>query len=441
MLEAEPLRALPWRRGIKRRAVQDALAGIREELSVDPKRDVPDALELATRVRTQLDAWRAPRPKRVLNATGVILHTNLGRTPMSAQAVDAMAAASGYCDLEVTLDTGKRGSRFAWLRPFIASVLGAEDAHIVGNNAAALLLACTVLGKDGGVVLSRGQMVEIGDSFRVATMAAAGGCRVVAVGSTNRTHARDYELALTGEGPDGDGTPASALLWCHQSNFVQQGYVREVEFPELAKMARRLDVPLIADLGSGSLGAGLPDTEPTITQYIDQGADLVLASGDKLLGGPQAGVIAGRHDYVHRCRRHPMSRALRPDKTTVAALHATFLAHAVEGTPDLPLHRMFGLAAEDLRTRAEELCRQLNWPPDCVVESLAAIGGGSLPTDSIPSIALAYPTTSVNRTARRLRMGEPSVVGHIDAERLLIDLRTVDPADDAALVAALIAAQ
>lgn len=440
VLEAEPLASLPWRRAIKRRAVQDAVARIREALSADDTRDVPEAGVLAQRVREQLDGWSRARPKRVINATGVILHTNLGRTPMGSAAVEAMVAAAGYCDLEVSLDSGKRGSRFAWLRPFVASVLGAEDVHVVGNNAAALLLACTVLGEDGGVVLSRGQMVEIGDSFRVATMAAAGGCRVVAVGSTNRTHARDYQLALKGEGPDAAGVPASALLWCHQSNFVQQGYVREVEFPELAKIARELDVPVIADLGSGSLGAGLPETEPTITQYLEQGADLVLASGDKLLGGPQAGIIAGRHEYVHRCRRHPMSRALRPDKTTVAALHATFLAHAVEGTPELPLHRMFGLEPAALRARAAELCTTLQWSTDCIVDSVATIGGGSLPTDTIPSVALAVPTSSVNRTARRLRLGAPSVVGHIDAERLLIDLRTVDPADDDVLASALAAA-
>lgn len=321
-----------------------------------------------------------------------------------------------------------------WVRPLLRTVLGAEDAHVVNNNAAALLLACTVLGMPGGVILSRGQMVEIGDGFRVATMAGAGGCPVVAVGSTNRTHRRDYEQALSGAGVDGSGAPASALLWVHQSNFVQQGYVKEVSLRELSEVARAHGVPLIADLGSGSLGAGLPQTEPTIMDYLEQGADLVLASGDKLLGGPQAGIIAGRASLVERCRRHPMARALRPDKTSLAALHATLVAHAQDGVPDLPFHQMATRDPEQLRVRAEAIRTAVGWGPEAIVQARAAIGGGSLPGDTVPSVALKVPTDRPSRMARQLRLGEPPIVGHIEDDQLLLDLRTVDAADDARLI-------
>lgn len=401
--------------------------------------EIPDAAGLATSVSGTLESWAQPRPLRVINATGVILHTNLGRAPLSQTSIDAMADAARYCDLEVVLGSGKRGSRFAWLRPFLCAVMGAQDVHVVNNNAAALLLACTVLGSPGGVVLSRGQMVEIGDSFRVATMAGAGGVRVVAVGSTNRTHLRDYEQALDGEGPDAQGVKASALLWCHQSNFKQDGYVKEVGLAELSKLARARGVPLIADLGSGSLGAGLPAIEPTIGEYLDQGVDLVLASGDKLLGGPQAGIIAGTAEYVERCRRFPMARALRPDKTALAALHATFAAHAREGTPDLPLHEMVARTEDGLRARAEALRAELGWDASRVVPLQAAIGGGSLPGDTMASVGLWVPCAKPATTARTLRLGAPPIVGRIEDERLLLDLRTVDPEDDGLLARALAA--
>lgn len=439
VLAVDVLAQTPWRRDLKRRVVQDIIAAVRARVLDGKTNEVPDAQDVAQQVTRRLEAWSRPRPQRVLNATGVILHTNLGRTPLARSAIDAMAAAAGYCDLEVGLHDGKRGSRFAWLRPFISAVMGAQDAHVVNNNAAALLLACTVLGTPGGVVLSRGQMVEIGDSFRVATMAAAGGCRVVAVGSTNRTHVRDYEQALLGEGPDAQGTRASALLWCHQSNFRQDGYVKEVSLVELARVAKAHDVPLIADLGSGSLGAGLPAVEPTIREYLEHGVDLVLASGDKLLSGPQAGVIAGRAEFVERCRRHPMARALRPDKTTLAALHATFAAHAVEGVPTLPLHDMVARTNDSLRTRARALCKRLGWEQERIVETRAAIGGGSLPGDTIDSIGLWIPTEKPARTAKALRLGTPPVVARIEDERLLCDLRTIEAEDDDELAVALAA--
>ncbi|MCA9708305.1 MAG: L-seryl-tRNA(Sec) selenium transferase [Myxococcales bacterium] len=427
-----------WRRPVIKWLVTDALDGLRARIRAGERPMVPDAPGLAAEVHATLEGFGRARPRPVLNATGVLLHTNLGRAPLAPAARQAMALAAGTCDLEVELPSGRRGSRFTALRPLLCAVMQTEDAHVVNNNAAALLLACTVLGPPGGVVLSLGQMVEIGDGFRVATMAAAGGCRVVAVGSTNRTHPRDYADALTGQAPQCAGQPASAILWAHRSNFEQSGFVREVELPALAELARAHGVPLIADLGSGSLGPGLPAGEPTIMEYLRAGADLVLTSGDKLMGGPQAGIIAGREALVHRCRRHPMARALRPDKTTLAALYATFAAHAREGRPDLPLHAMVAAEPAALRERAAALAAVLGWrEADVLVETRATIGGGSLPGDSMPSVALRVPSTHPSRDARRLRTGEPAVVGRIEGDALLLDLRTVDPSDDEGLLQAL----
>jgi L-seryl-tRNA(Ser) seleniumtransferase len=205
----------------------------------------------------------------------------------------------------------------------------------------------------------------------------------------------------------------------------------------LAKLARDKGVPLIADLGSGSLGGGLPGDEPTIQEYIEQGVDVVLASGDKLLGGPQGGIIAGRHEYVHRCRRHPMARAVRMDKTTLAALHATAVAHGHEGPVKLPLHSMVRTSLDALRSRAEKIAEAVGWGPETIVECQSAIGGGSLPGDEMPSIGLAVPTDKPSRTARLLRLGTPPVVGRIEHDRLTLDLRTVDPTDDPGVIAAL----
>ncbi|MBK8234126.1 MAG: L-seryl-tRNA(Sec) selenium transferase [Deltaproteobacteria bacterium] len=435
VLDAAALATTPWRREVVRRVAEGMLAALRDAIrrGAGAPTVVPDAEQFAVQVAARLEALCGPHPRAVINATGVLLHTNLGRAPWSDAAIAAATTAARACDLEVELDSGQRGSRFAWTRPLLAAVIGAPDVHVVNNNAAGLLLACTVLGSPGGVALSRGQMVEIGDGFRVATMAAAGGCRIVAVGSTNRTHAADYEAALA-PGPDGS---ASAILWVHLSNFEQHGYVAEVALPELAAIARAHGVPLVADLGSGSLGTGLPAREPTIASYLEHGADVVLASGDKLLGGPQAGIVAGTREVVERMRRHPMARALRPDKVTLAALHATAASHAGREPPPLPLHRMVAWTLDELRTRAAAVADALGLEADAVQACDATIGGGSLPGDRMPSIAVRLPAGGrASALARRLRTGEIAVVGRIEDEAVWLDLRTVDPRDDARLVAA-----
>lgn len=434
VLGASALVDSTWRRDVIRRVAETMLEEQRAAIRSGGTVEAGDAEAFAARVARRLAAWSTPRPRTVINATGVLLHTNLGRAPWSDDAIAAAAEAAGSCDLEVELGSGKRGTRFAHVRPLLAAVIGAPDVHVVNNNAAGLLIACTVLGGEGGVALSTGQMVEIGDGFRVATMAAAGGCRIVSVGSTNRTHAADYEAALDPAGV----RPASAVLWVHLSNFEQHGYVAEVELPQLATITRRFGVPLIADVGSGSLGANLPAREPTIAAYLEMGADIVLASGDKLLGGPQAGLIAGSHLWVEAIRRHPMARALRPDKTTIAALHATAVAHGRSGLPALPLHRMVAAQGADLRLRAQAIVSRLGLDDTAIVEVEATIGGGSLPGDRIASIAVRLPSgEGASRLAQRLRTGVPSVVGRVEDGAVLLDLRTV--VDDEALVAAVTA--
>lgn len=419
---------------LKKRAVQQALAATRAARSsagdvVDVLEDMSQATAAVARaVAAELTELLTPRPRAVINATGVLLHTNLGRAPLAAEAVAAMVAAAGCCELEIELESGRRGSRLGWLRPLLQALFAAEDVHVVNNGGAALLLACTALGRPGGVALSRGQMVEIGDGFRVAEMAAAGGAHILEVGSTNRTHIADYAAALD--------AGASAILWVHLSNFSQAGFVHQPTLAELAALARARGVPLLADLGSGALGR-LSGREPTVQAYLAEGAGLVTFSGDKLLAGPQAGLLVGQAALVERCRRHPLARALRLDKTAVAALHATAALHAREGATLLPLHRMLAASVPELRARAGAIAQALAWPAERVRDSEATIGGGSLPGDRVPSVALAAPGAHAEQRAMRLRTGTPAVLGRVHAQTLLLDLRSVLPEQDADLIAAL----
>lgn len=437
-LEHPTLVELGVRRSVVRRLVAEAIDGERERMLAairearEPSPTVADLDAIATRVRARLDDWLTPHPVPVLNATGVVLHTNLGRAPLSAEARMAALAAAGNCDLELDLETGKRGSRLAHLRPLLAALFEAEDVLVVNNGAAALLLACSALGVPGGVALSRGQHVEIGDGFRVAEMAAAGGVPVIPIGSTNRTHLRDYEAALE---------RASALLWVHRSNFEQTGFVVDVELATLGQLARDRNVPLIADLGSGlvdhpEVRASAPG-EPSVTSYLEQGATIVGFSGDKLLGGPQAGLLAGSAAAIARCRRHPLARALRCGKLALAALHATAIAHLRPGAQTLPVQAMLEVGGDTLRRRAERLCAQLGWSPACVRESMATVGGGSLPGRELASIALVAPVGSAHDAAALLRRARPAMVARVHADELWIDLRTLVDVDDETVLAAL----
>ena len=387
-------------------AARSVLARAREEIrtGVDPG-------DLAERLQAELAAVRAPSFRRVLNATGVIVHTNLGRAPLAPEALARVQdAARGYSNLELDLEDGERGSRQDHLAALLRRLTGAEAALVVNNNAAAVLLALAALGEGGEVVVSRGELLEIGDGFRIPEVLARSGARLVEVGTTNRTRPADYERAI---GPD-----TALLLRVHQSNFRVVGFTELPRLAELAAIARRHELPLVDDLGSGALGE-IPG-EPSARESLAAGADLVCFSGDKLLGGPQAGIVAGRADLVERLRRHPLQRAMRVDKLTLAALEGTLQLH-LDAPTRIPVLRMLGEDVSVVRARAERLAEMTG---GTVEETVARVGGGALPLAELPSFACALTET----LAAPLRVGEPPVVGIVRDGKLLLDCRTL--ADD-----------
>lgn len=358
--------------------------------------------------------------RSVINATGVLLHTNLGRAPLSRAAREALQVAAGTTDVELDLDTGDRGRRGASaVEALLDAVPGAEDAHLVNNGAAALALAATALAADREIVLARGEMVEIGDGFRIPELLTSTGARLREVGTTNRVRLDDYRQAL--------GADTGFALKIHPSNFVISGFTAEVGVAEL----RELAVPVVADIGSGLLrpDPALPG-EPDAATTLADGADLVIASGDKLLGGPQCGLLLGRADVVQRLRRHPLARALRVDKLTLAALEAT-----VRG-PRPPVAE--ALHRSGLAERAAALADSLAAAgiPAEAVDSGASVGGGGAPGVVLSSAAVALPA----RFAKQLRLGEPPVMARVERNRCLLDLFALDPDDDEALRRAVLAA-
>ena len=381
----------------------------------------------------------APTIRPVINATGIIIHTNLGRAPLSDDAVAAMEAIGrGYSNLELDLDGGERGSRHVHLEELLRRVTGAEAGIAVNNNAAAVLLALSALAAGKEVIISRGQLVEIGGGFRIPEIMAQSGARLVEVGATNRTHVSDYEAAIS--------ESTAVLLRVHTSNFRVVGFTETVPLADLARLAHQRRLLLLDDLGSGCLldttRFGLAK-EPTVQESLAAGADLVLFSGDKLLGGPQAGVIVGRSDLVAVLKRHPLARAARLDKAAVAALAAT-LRHYVKDEPaaTVPVWRMIAMPLPAIGARAGKWARALG-PAARVVDGRSMVGGGSLPEESLPTKLLAIsggPALDVEAIARRLRLGEPAVIARIERGALLLDPRTVDPREDRALIAALRAA-
>lgn len=357
----------------------------------------------------------------VLNATGVVLHTNLGRAALSPAAVEAVAAAAGHTDVELDLDTGRRARRGRdALGGLAAAVPAAGGVHVVNNGAAALVLAATVLAQGREIVVSRGELVEIGDGFRLPDLLVSTGARLREVGTTNRTSRDDYAAVV--------GPETGFVLKVHPSNFVVRGFTRAVPVAELTG----LEVPVVADIGSGLLAPDplLPD-EPDAATTLAAGADLVIASGDKLLGGPQAGLLLGDAALVERLRRHPLARALRVDKLTLAALQAT-----VAG-PETPTWRALRADPAALRARTGRVAAELSAAGVAaeVVESVAVVGGGGAPELELPSWAVALP----EEYARRLRLGEPAIVGRVVRGRLLLDLRCVPPGQDKAVVNAVLA--
>ncbi|HEX3317349.1 MAG TPA: L-seryl-tRNA(Sec) selenium transferase [Solirubrobacteraceae bacterium] len=385
-------------------ARQAALGGDRTELDV-----LADA-------RARLAAAERPTLRRVLNATGVIVHTNLGRAPLPAAARAAAAAtASGYANLEYDLGTGRRGSRLAHVEELLCALTGAEAALAVNNGAAAVLLAAAALAGPGReVVVSRGQLVEIGGSFRIPDVIAQSGARLVEVGTTNRTRLRDYERAL--------GERTGAILRAHQSNFATVGFVEAVEIEPLAALVP----PVIDDVGSGRLDDGLPllADEPSVRRSVAAGAAIVCCSGDKLLGGPQAGLMIGRRDAIAAAREHPLARAVRIDKLSLAALAATLRLYRdpERARREVPVLAMLDADPAVLRARAERLAAAFAGE---VVQATAKVGGGALPLLELAGPVARIPDPAPDRLAARLRAGEPPIVGRIADGALLLDPRTL----------------
>ncbi len=404
-------------------ALRTRLDALREAIFVG-HRDVPMNATIVQEAREWLEELVAPTLRPVINATGVIVHTNLGRAPLSEAAKAAIEAVAGdYSTLEYDVDEGGRGSRFAHSAELLLRLTGADDALVVNNNAAAVLLMLAGLCAGREVVISRSQLVEIGGGFRVPDVMAQSGAKLVEVGTTNRTYLRDYAAAI--------GEQTAAILVAHHSNFKIVGFSSEPSLAELAAFARERELPLLYDQGSGALlntaRYGL-DEEPTVQQALADGVDVVSFSGDKLLGGPQAGILCGRKDLIDRLRRHPLTRAVRPDKLCLAALSTTLHHFLVqEAEKEVPVWRMISRSLADLEKVAEEWARRLRDAGILVtvVDGFSTVGGGSLPGSTLPTKLLAIDHPEIVALAETLRRQKPAVIGRIQNNRFVVDPRTV----------------
>ena len=416
------------------RAEADALRG--ELATESTTEDIPALIE--ARAAARLNASAGGSLRAVINATGVILHTNLGRAPLGRDAADSVARlATGYSNLEYDIATGARGRRDTHAEALLTSLTGAEAACVVNNNAAATLLVLAALASGREVIVSRGELVEIGGGFRVPDVMAQSGASLREVGTTNRTRASDYASVISER--------TAAILRVHPSNFRIDGFTERPSLAELVALGRRFKIPVLEDLGSGLLTrSDVLRDEPAVKDSVAAGADVVMFSGDKLLGGPQAGIIAGRRAAIETIRRHPLMRALRVDKMTYAALEATLQAYSRERPNDLPVMRMLTLTAEDIGTRAEALARALTEGgiPARVVDGESAIGGGGAPGTTLPTrlVELSHDTLSAQAVQTALRQGQPAVIVRIQDDRVVIDLRTVPTDADAVVIDQIIAA-
>lgn len=406
-------------------AVQAAISAERDAIRHEPMHKVSDA-GLFSRVEQYLHDLINPTLFPVINATGVIIHTNLGRAPLSQAAIEAITAtAAGYSNLEFDLESGKRGSRSVHAATLLTRLTGAEAATVANNTAAGVVLMLSALCQGREVIISRGQLVEIGGGFRVPDVMAQSGCKLVEVGTTNRTHLRDYANAITEE--------TAAILVAHHSNFKIIGFTTEPTLGELAQLAHERGILLLYDQGSGALldtaRYGL-EQEPLVQDGIAAGADLIAFSGDKLLGGPQAGILAGKKPVVDKVKRHPLARAVRPDKTCLAALSAT-LSSYVRGTAavEIPIWQMMALSMAEIEQRAARISAELNRSglQTSVIDGYSTVGGGSLPGQQLPTKLVAIDIHPLDAFARRLRLGSTKVVGRIQNDQFLIDPRTLRP--------------
>ncbi len=425
-------------------AARNVTATLRERILAGELHTAPSVEEIC--VQTHREALLRARPslRPVLNATGTLLHTNLGRAPLSDAALSAMeSVARSYSNLELDLESGERGHRYSHIEALLCRLTGAEAATVVNNNAGAVMLALTALAQGREAIVSRGELVEIGGAFRVPDVMAAGGVLLHEIGTTNKTHLRDYRAAINEK--------TGLLLKVHTSNYRIVGFTAAVSASEMVSLAREHNLPVLEDLGSGMLmdlsPFGLPK-EPTVAEAVGAGIDVVTFSGDKLLGGPQAGLIVGRKNAVEKIRKHPFARALRSDKLTLAALEAT-LRHYLDPADalrEIPVLRMLAVTPQELRRSCRRLQRRLSQLAEqlhCeIVPEPSAVGGGALPLTELPGEALALrpQTISVDTLATRLRLGSPAVVGRRRDGLFIINPRTLRQDEEATLCAAIASA-
>ncbi len=426
-----------------REAAQRAVEELRYRL-LDEQTPIPphDPVAVAIRAVQILGQLETPSLRRVLNLTGTVLHTNLGRAPLAESALQAVVDVSrGYSTLEYDLAQGRRGERHVHVEELICRLTGAEAALAVNNNAGAVLLCLSALAGGKSALVSRGELIEIGGSFRIPEIMAAGGVQLVEVGATNKTHLNDYQQAI--------GPETALILKVHTSNYRILGFTAAVSGEELAKLGHERGIPVLEDLGSGLLhdltSLGLP-REPTVRMSLAAGIDLVTFSGDKLLGGPQAGLIAGRKEFISRLKKHPLARALRLDKMTLAALEATLRLYLdpQQALREVPTLRMLAISPDELQGRCRELLPALQAAVGergvlDIVASTATVGGGAMPLAELPGFAIAVSPCrlSLQHLSERLRQGTTPVIGRIQDDRLLLDPRTLLPEEDNQLVAAL----
>jgi len=420
-----------------RAQMKDETAGAGQ--SIDPE-------HIEALIVANVEALLAPSLRRVINATGVILHTNLGRAPLSAEAAaHVVEAVTSYSNLEYDLETGERGKRDVHTSRMLANLVGAESAIVVNNNAAAVFLVLNTLSKGAETVVSRGELIEIGDGFRIPDIMAESGAVLHEVGTTNRTSIRDYERAINER--------TRLLLRVHPSNFRISGFTERPSLEDLVALGRRSQIPVFEDLGSGCLAdlSAHGVSEPVVAASCSAGASVVSFSGDKLLGGPQAGIIAGKKEIVERIRRNPLFRALRVDKLTIAALEVTLRAYLRGALDEIPALRMIRLSAGEISKRAEKLIAQLQSlvsnPNDATLRltsGFSVIGGGSTPDQQLPTTLITVASSRHSASELEERLRKPAnatfVIARIEDDRLILDLRTVSPAEDSELATALAAA-
>jgi L-seryl-tRNA(Ser) seleniumtransferase len=410
-------------------ALRSTLDDIRTRFKANPKLALPSDAEILSRTESRLSSWTQPTLIPVINATGVIIHTNLGRAPLSKATIAAMGtAAQGYSNLEYDLDKGKRGSRLIHAESVLGKLTGAEAAVVVNNNASAVMLTLATLSNRKRAIIARSQLVEIGGGFRVPDVMKQSGAKLVEVGTTNRVHLRDYEEAVS--------EPTGVVMRAHRSNFKIIGFTEEPELKDIVEVAHKTGIPVVDDLGSGSFldtaKYGLAH-EPTVQESLDAGVDVVCFSGDKLLGGPQAGIIVGRKDLIAKIKKHPLARAVRADKVALAGITATLLHYLKdEAEREIPIWRMISMERKQVKTRVEAWRKALGQGE--VIESESTVGGGSLPGESMKTWVLALEVKSPDKFMAKLRASEPPVIARTENDRVLLDPRTVLLDQDETLV-------